>query len=79
MSKGYDRSERRFGVCYDFRNPPDSGIAMPTLYAQALEQIKWLDELGLDLVWFTEHHFVDDGYLPAWIPAASAAGIQAGR
>ena len=64
---------RRFGVCYDFRNPPDSGISMPDLYAQALEQIKWLDSLKLDAVWFTEHHFVDDGYLPAWIPVASAA------
>ena len=63
----------RFGVCYDFRNPPDSGIAMPDLYAQALQQIRWLDEIGIDLVWFTEHHFVDDGYLPAWIPVASAA------
>ncbi len=63
----------RFGVCYDFRNPPDSGIAMPDLYAQALEQIRWLDAAGLDLIWFTEHHFVDDGYLPAWIPVASAA------
>lgn len=46
---------------------------MPDLYAQALEQIRWVDGLGLDLVWFTEHHFVDDGYLPAWIPVASAA------
>ncbi len=46
---------------------------MPDLYAQALEQIRWLDEIGIDLVWFTEHHFVDDGYLPAWIPVASAA------
>ncbi|MGK0222876.1 MAG: alkanesulfonate monooxygenase SsuD [Limisphaerales bacterium] len=64
---------RRFGVCYDFRNPLDSGISMPDLYAQALEQIKWLDSLKLDAIWFTEHHFVDDGYLPAWIPVASAA------
>jgi len=63
----------RFGVCYDFRNPPDSGIAMPDLYAQALAQIGWLDQMGLDLIWFTEHHFVEDGYLPAWIPVASAA------
>ena len=46
---------------------------MPDLYAQALEQIRWLDEIGIDLVWFTEHHFIDDGYLPAWIPVASAA------
>ena len=63
----------RFGVCYDFRNPSESGIDMPDLYAQALQQIQWLDQSGLDLIWFTEHHFIDDGYLPAWIPVASAA------
>lgn len=67
---------RRFGVCYDFRNPPGSGIAMPDLYQQALEQMVWLDNLGLDLIWFTEHHFVEDGYLPAWIPVASAAAAR---
>ena len=70
---------RRFGVCYDFRNPPDSGRSMPQLYSEALEQIHWLDGLGLDLVWFTEHHFVDDGYLPAWIPVASAAAALTER
>ncbi len=55
----------RFGVAYDFRNPSSSGFDHPTLYAAVLEQIEWLDEKGLDLVWFTEHHFVDDGYLPS--------------
>ena len=71
--------QRRFGVCYDFRNPKDSGLAMPDLYAQALDQIAWLDELGLDQVWFTEHHFVDDGYLPAWAPVAAAAAARTRR
>ena len=51
--------ELRIGVCYDFRNPTDSGVKNETLYAQILEQVKWLDELGADLVWFTEHHFVE--------------------
>ena len=64
--------ETRFGVCYDFRNPPNSGIPDQQLYAEALEQVAWLDGLGADIVWFTEHHFVDDGYLPSWIPVASA-------
>ncbi len=64
--------EPRFGVCYDFRNPPNSGISNQQLYAEALEQVAWLDGLGADIVWFTEHHFVDDGYLPSWIPVASA-------
>lgn len=62
----------RIGVCYDFRNPPDSGIDDQTLYAEILEQVQWLDEIGADLVWFTEHHFVEDGYLPSWVPVAGA-------
>ena len=62
----------RIGVCYDFRNPPDSGRSDRALYAQILEQVRWLDGLGADLVWFTEHHFVEDGYLPSWVPVAGA-------
>ena len=62
----------RIGVCYDFRNPPDSGVSDQALYQEVLEQVVWLDQIGADLVWFTEHHFVDDGYLPSWIPVAGA-------
>lgn len=62
----------RLGVCYDFRNPPDSGHSNSFLYGQVMEQVKWLDEIGADLVWFTEHHFVEDGYLPSWVPVAGA-------
>jgi alkanesulfonate monooxygenase SsuD/methylene tetrahydromethanopterin reductase-like flavin-dependent oxidoreductase (luciferase family) len=62
----------RVGISYDFRNPPDSGASDQQLYAEIMEQVKWLDGLGADLVWFTEHHFVDDGYLPSWIPVAGA-------
>ena len=73
------RPPLRFGVVYDFRNPPDSGIATPRLYAEILEQVAWLDQLGLDLVWFTEHHFVDDGYLPSWTPVAGAMAARTRR
>ena len=62
----------RFGVSYDFRNPPDSGVSNQQLYAEILDQVRWLDQIGADMVWFTEHHFVDDGYLPSWVPVAGA-------
>jgi len=52
---------------------------MPALYRDALQQIEWADRAGFDLVWFTEHHFVDDGYLPSWVPVASAAAARTSR
>jgi alkanesulfonate monooxygenase SsuD/methylene tetrahydromethanopterin reductase-like flavin-dependent oxidoreductase (luciferase family) len=64
--------ELRVGVCYDFRNPPDSGVSDRVLYGEVLDQVRWLDQMGADLVWFTEHHFVEDGYLPSWVPVAGA-------
>ena len=66
----------RVGVVYDFRNPANSGIDNETFYSEILEQAVWLDSLGLDLIWFTEHHFVDDGYLPSWIPVAAAMATR---
>src|ERR1700730_5128364 len=66
----------RLGVAYDFRNPSASGMSHQSLYAAIMEQVAWLDGLGLDLVWFTEHHFIEDGYLPSWIPVASAMAAR---
>jgi alkanesulfonate monooxygenase SsuD/methylene tetrahydromethanopterin reductase-like flavin-dependent oxidoreductase (luciferase family) len=69
----------RFGVAYDFRNPVGSGRSTTEVYREILDQIVDADRLGLDLVWLTEHHFVEDGYLPAWVPVAGAIAARTSR
>jgi len=61
---------------HDFRCPAGSGYSMPDVYAQTLDQIEMVDAAGLDLVWFTEHHFIEDGYLPNFVPVAAAAAAR---
>ena len=73
------RPPLRVGTVYDFRNTPESGMDMPSLYAAIMDQIVMLDGIGLDLVWFTEHHFLDDGYLPSWVPMAGAIAARTKR
>jgi len=69
----------RFGVGYDFRNPAGSGRSTTQVYGEILDQIVRADELGYELVWFTEHHFVEDGYLPSWVPVAGAVAARTRR
>ena len=45
---------------------------MPDLYSATLDQIQRVDELGYDSVWLTEHHFVEDGYLPSPLTVSGA-------
>ena len=69
----------RFGVVHDFRSPPGSDTSLRDVYAQALDQIEMVDQLGLDLVWFTEHHFLEDGHLPNFVPVAGAVAARTSR
>ncbi|MPY92730.1 MAG: LLM class flavin-dependent oxidoreductase [Acidimicrobiia bacterium] len=73
------RPPLRFGVVHDFRSPPGTDVALPDIYAQVLEQVALLDRLGLDLVWFTEHHFLEDGHLPNFVPVAGAVAAVTER
>ena len=66
----------RFGVVHDFRSPPGSEVTLPDVYAQVMDQVALVDQLGFDLVWFTEHHFLDDGHLPSFVPVAGAVAAR---
>ena len=64
-----------FVISYDMRAPA-FGAPARELYAAALDQCAWADDLGFDCVGLGEHHGAEDGYLPS--PLVMAAAI-AGR
>jgi alkanesulfonate monooxygenase SsuD/methylene tetrahydromethanopterin reductase-like flavin-dependent oxidoreductase (luciferase family) len=73
------RRRLRFGLWYDFRNPPPSTLSFEALYRASLDQIAWAETLGFESVWLTEHHFVDDGYTPSPLVIAAAIGQRTQR
>jgi len=49
------------------------------LYADILDVCATAETLGLDAVWLSEHHFVDDGYMPSLLPSAAAIAARTSR
>ena len=74
-----DNRKIRFGLWYDFRNPSQWHQSPDQLYAATLDQIAWSDEHGFDDVWLSEHHFIEDGYLPSILPVAAAVAARTKR
>ena len=58
---------------YECRHPEEFGIDRQAQYQQALEQIRWADQLGVTAVNFCEHHGAEDGYLSSPMTFAAAA------
>ena len=69
-----DNGAPTFGLWYDFRQKLPLGD-YARFYAECLEEIAEGERLGYSGVWLSEHHFVDDGYLPS--PLVVAAAIAA--
>lgn len=57
---------------YDFRAPVGGPADRADLYRAALDQAAWCEQHGFDMLVLSEHHGVDDGYLPSPIVMASA-------
>src|SRR5689334_8451066 len=74
-----DRRKIRFGLWYDFRNPAQWRQPADRLYREILDQIAWGENNGFDDVWLSEHHFIEDGYLPSILPAAAAIAARTNR
>src|SRR5712692_7762414 len=74
-----DDKELRFGLWYDFRNPPQWRQPYDRLYGEILDQVVWAENNGFDDCWLSEHHFIEDGYLPSMLPAAAAIAARTKR
>ena len=65
-------------ITYDMR-APSFGSHPRELYAAALDQVQWADELGFDNVGLGEHHASPDGYNPSPLVLAAAMGARSRR
>ena len=62
-------------LTYDMR-APSFGAARTELFAAALDQVAWADELGFDVVGLGEHHGSPDGYNPSPLVLAGAMAAR---
>jgi alkanesulfonate monooxygenase SsuD/methylene tetrahydromethanopterin reductase-like flavin-dependent oxidoreductase (luciferase family) len=64
---------------FDLRAPPRFGARHPELYDAALELAAFADEKGFDAISLSEHHGVDDGFLPSPLILAAALASRTRR
>ena len=65
----------RLGLYFDFRNPEPWRRDPTAYYGWHLDLVSEADRRGLGAVWVSEHHFVDDDYMP--VPLTALAAIAA--
>ena len=63
----------RFGAGdFSGQRPPGSPATHQQLYTELLDQAEQIESAGLDSMWLSEHHFAEDGYMPAVLTLAAA-------
>jgi alkanesulfonate monooxygenase SsuD/methylene tetrahydromethanopterin reductase-like flavin-dependent oxidoreductase (luciferase family) len=65
-----------FGLICEFRNPERWKRSTFAVYEDIIDHVCEAESLGFRAAEFLEHHFVDDGYLPSPLIAASAVAAR---
>lgn len=68
-----------FGLITTQRYPGDPRGDDAALYAEALDLAVECERLGYDSIWVSEHHFLDDGYMPSLLPVCAALAARTSR
>jgi alkanesulfonate monooxygenase SsuD/methylene tetrahydromethanopterin reductase-like flavin-dependent oxidoreductase (luciferase family) len=71
--------EMRLGLYFDMRNPRGWRRPWAEHYARTAELIAGAEAMGIDSVWFSEHHLFDDGYLAQPLMYAAALAGRTSR
>lgn len=58
---------------------PDQGITQTQQLRDEIDQMRLAEEVGLDAVWISEHHFLDNGYVGSVLPYAAAVAQATSR
>lgn len=61
------------------QRPPDDPRTDADLYREVIERCVAAERAGFDSVWVSEHHFVDDGYMPSLMVLAAAIAHATSR
>ena len=67
--------ELGFGLITCQRYPGDPRTDRE-IYTEALALAEYAEQFGFDSVWTSEHHFVDDAYLPSVLPLSAAIAAR---
>lgn len=67
------------GLYFDFRNPEPWRRDPADYFAWHLDLIEEADRRGVGAVWVTEHHLVEDDYLPQPLTALAAIAARTAR
>lgn len=69
----------RIGLLFDLRNPSRWHSDPARLHSFTLEVCEEAERLGIDSLWFSEHHLFDDGYLTQPLTFAAAVAARTTR